>query len=592
MAKKKAVGKTGKKTAKKIISPHGVSIVLAGEAGQGIQSIETLLVNVLKKDGFHVFATKEYMSRVRGGVNSTQLRVSQEPVRSYVDRMDIFIPLDGAAFERYKNKITKETAVIGDKTKLAYEKTINIPFNRIASEFGNALFSNTVAAGAVCGILGGSEEALYDYVKSVFARKGDEIVKSNIGAAKSGYEIGRGLKAEKIVDAGPGKKTSTKESLLLAGADAVAIGALAGGCDACFAYPMTPSTGVFTAMAGYASKAGIAVEQVEDEIGVINMALGAWYAGGRALVSTSGGGFALMTEGISLAGIIESPVVVHLAQRPGPATGLPTRTEQGDLNLALYAGHGVFPRIILAPGDTKQAFELSAGAFNLADKYQVPVFVMTDQYFVDTYYDTVDIDASKAEPVRHITETKEGYKRYALTKDGFSPRGIPSFGSGLVCADSDEHDESGRITEDLDGISKKMKDKRFKKFDAVKKAALPPVLTGPKNYTRLVVGWGSVYNTVIEALGLLGDRNTAFLFFPQVYPVPIAAKKYLEKAKTVIAVENNQTGQFADLLSADTGINISQRILKYNGMPFSVEELVRALVKKPGKAAGKRGKNG
>jgi 2-oxoglutarate ferredoxin oxidoreductase subunit alpha len=281
-----------------------------------------------------------------------------------------------------------------------------------------------------------------------------------------------------------------------------------------------------------------------------------------------------MTEGVSLAGAIESPAVIHLAQRPGPATGLPTRTEQGDLNLALYAGHGFSPRIILAPGNTEEAFYLSAQAFNLADKFQVPVFIMTDQYFVDSYYNIPAINTAGILIEKNVIETKEGYKRYLITKDGISPRGIPGFGAGLVAVDSDEHDEDGRITEDLDGVRQKMADKRAKKAEAVKKAAIKPVLTGPKKYKNLIVSWGSNFNTIIEALGIINDRETAFLHFPQVYPLHASTASLLKAAKKLVCVENNQTGQFADLIKLETGVDIKNRILKYNGMPFSVEELV------------------
>ncbi|KMQ52721.1 2-oxoglutarate oxidoreductase, alpha subunit [Chitinispirillum alkaliphilum] len=557
--------------------PEGISIVLAGGAGHGIQSIEAILVNVLKKDGYHVFATKEYMSRIRGGVNSTQIRVSEKPVRSYVEGTDIFIPLDQASYERCKKNLKSTTAVLADASKLQAPNTIDIPFEKVASESGNPLFANTVSAGVICGILDVSQEILYEYITTVFSKKGDDVVNGNIKAAQSGYLTGSQLKQSVRLTFNTIKKNKPTQSLLLSGTEAVTFGALAGGCDSCFAYPMTPSTGVFTQMASFAERAGVAVEQVEDEIGVVNMALGAWYAGARPLVSTSGGGFALMTEGISLAGMIESPLVIHLAQRPGPATGLPTRTEQGDLNLALYAGHGVFPRIILAPGDTEQAFELSAQAFTLADQYQVPVFILTDQYFVDTYYDIPQIRTENIKTERFITETTKDYKRYTLTEDGFSPRGIPGFGSGLVCTDSDEHDQSARITEELDDIALEMKNKRYKKFDSVKENALPPVLIGEENYSRLIVGWGSVYNTVIEAMSIIDNSQTAFLFFPQLYPIHHSASELLQKASTVIAVENNQTAQFAQLLTKETGVGIDCKILKYNGMPFSVEEVAEAL---------------
>lgn len=553
-----------------------ITVMLAGEAGSGVQSIETTLVNLLKAEGYHVFATKEYMSRVRGGVNSTTIRISNSPVRALSGKIDVFIPLDNDSYERYKG-IVSRSYVIGDKTKISFDKTINIPFNRIASEFGNALYANTVASGVVCGILDTEKAKAVSYIEKLFLKKSEEISKKNGEAMASGHEIGEQLRKDRIVKLDVKKGKDTAADYLLAGSDAVAIGAVAGGCNAVFAYPMTPSSSVFTALSGYSTSVDIAHEQVEDEIGAINMALGCWYAGGRALVSTSGGGFALMTEGISMAGIAETPVVVHLAQRPGPATGLPTRTEQGDLNLVLYAGHGEFARIILAPGNIEQAFELSAEAFDLADKYQAPVFILTDQYFVDTYYNVPSINTAAAKPKYSFLETAEGYKRYALSKDGLSPRGIPGFGKGLVCSDSDEHDEAGRITEDLDGISMAMKNKRMKKAATVAKAAMKPVLEGPKNYKNLVICWGSTYEIVKETLKNPGLKDTAMLFFPQLYPVHPSAAALIKKAKKVKVVENNQAGNFADLLEKETGIPLKDRVLKYNGLQFSVFELAAKL---------------
>ncbi|NQT01917.1 MAG: 2-oxoacid:acceptor oxidoreductase subunit alpha, partial [Planctomycetes bacterium] len=321
---------------------------------------------------------------------------------------------------------------------------------------------------------------------------------------------------------------------------------------------------------------GIIAEQAEDEIAAINMATGAWYAGARAMVTTSGGGFALMTEGLSLAGMLESPIVIHLAQRPGPATGLPTRTEQADLELALYAGHGEFPRILLAPGNIEDAFYLTRKAFNLADKYQIPVFILTDQYFVDSYYNTVRPDLSDINIEKHIIKTDVDYKRYKLTDNGISPRGIPGYGKGLVAVDSDEHDEAGHITEDL-GLRVEMVDKRLKKFELLKNEAIPPKLVGSEDYKNLIVCWGSTYNVVKEAVKNLGRDDTAFLHFKQVYPLPNETSDYLQKARRIIIIENNATSQFAKLIKLHTGIEIKDRILKYDGLSFYVEELTEKL---------------
>ncbi|MGD2095799.1 MAG: hypothetical protein PVH77_12400, partial [Phycisphaerales bacterium] len=261
---------------------------------------------------------------------------------------------------------------------------------------------------------------------------------------------------------------------------------------------------------------------------------------------------------------------------PGPATGLPTRTEQADLEFALYAGHGEFPRIILAPGNIEDAFYLAHKAFDLADKYQVPVFMLTDQYFVDSYYNTSSPDLSGIKIHRHIVETKKDYKRYELTENGISPRGIPGYGQGLVCLDSDEHDEQGHITEDLD-LRIKMVDKRLKKLELIKNEIIPPELIGPKNYKDLVVCWGSTYNIIDEAVKALAEKDIAILYFKQVHPLHEKAGDYLKKGKRTIIFENNATGQFAKHIKLHIGFDIENKVLKYNGLSFTVEEVVEKL---------------
>jgi len=283
-----------------------------------------------------------------------------------------------------------------------------------------------------------------------------------------------------------------------------------------------------------------------------------------------------MVEGLSLAGMIESPLVIHIGQRPGPATGLPTRSEQGELLFALHSGHGEFPRIILAPGTIEDCFYLVQKAFNLADQYQVPVFVLTDQVLLESHYNILSLDPTRTTFEKHFVETKQGYKRYQVTETGLSPRGIPGFGEGLVVIDSDEHDEEGHLTEDLN-LRAQMVNKRLKKLDLLKNDIIPPELVGPENYETLVVGWGSTYHAIREALKKLNREDIAFLHFKQVYPLHPNAIIYLKKAKKTVIVENNGTAQFGQLIRFQTGFDMDRKILKYNGLPFSVEELEERL---------------
>lgn len=560
---------------------EGASVVLCGQAGQGIQTVEHLLTRILKLAGYHVFATKEYMSRVRGGVNSTQIRIGSVPVRASVSRIDILIPLNKGALQHIEPRISEQTVILADKEAIGEDfgragRFIDVPFTRTAVEIGNKIYSNVVAVGTMVGLFGVDLKTASAYVERFFSSKAADVVQNNLAALKEGFKLGAALAKSSQIDFDLTGDAAVQDQVLLSGADAVGLGAIAGGCNFIASYPMSPSTGVLTFLAKHAREFGIVAEQAEDEIAAMNMGLGAWYAGGRAMVTTSGGGFALMVEGLSLAGMLESPMVIHLAQRPGPATGLPTRTEQADLELALYAGHGEFPRILLCPGTMDDAFGLTHRAFDLADKYQVPVFVLTDQYLIDSYYNTAVPDLSQVSPDRHIIRTGKDYQRYVFTESGVSPRGVPGFGEGLVVVDSDEHDTEGHITEDLD-LRTRMVNKRLGKYDLAAGETIGPELVGPEDYKNLIVCWGSTYHIVAEAVRNLGRDDLALLHYKQVYPLPQQTARYLLKAQKTIIAENNATAQLAKLIKLRTGIEIENKILKYNGLSFYVEELTEKL---------------
>jgi len=554
---------------------HDLSILLAGEAGAGLNSTEAILTTALKKDTCNFFATKEFMSRVRGGTNSTTIRVSSKRVSALSGTIDIFIPLDEAAFTRYEKDLQDSSVILADPKIINSKKIQPIAFNEIAKSCGSEQYAGVVAAGVVGAIVGMGKKLLGECVERQFSKMDKKIIASNIKAVQAGFKAGAKIVDELNLDVQIERKDNVADDIVITGAESVALGAIAAGCDAVFAYPMSPSTSTFTALAGWAQRCGIALEQVEDEIGVINMALGAWYAGARAIVSTSGGGFALMGEGLSLAGITETPVVIHLAQRPGPGTGLPTRTEQCDLNLAIHAGHGDFARAIYAPGSLEQGYEITRKAFDTADRFQIPTIILTDQYFVDTYYNTNEFTIPKGVE-KHIVEAHDGYKRYSLESGTISPRSVPGFGSGRVCVDSDEHDENGRITEDLDGTSMRMKLKRAKKIDLIRESALMPDIYGDEQYENLFVCWGSVLHAALEALEQIGN-NYGLAHFIQVYPVNPQAKALFKMAKRVIIMENNQGAQFSRVLEQELSIKTDYHIQKFNGLQFPVAELASAI---------------
>lgn len=559
-----------------------ISIVLCGQAGTGIQTVEQLLVRILQRSGYHIFATKEYMSRVRGGTNSTTIRVGSTPVRALVDRIDLLIPLNKGAIGHVQHRISSGTFILCEPdhfdVDLSQARHVEVPFTQIAEEIGNKLFSNTIAVGLVGALLSVDLSLMTNFIRERFAGKDETLIGGNIQALEKGYEIGIEQVRPKIVQIEIPPDDAVKDDMLINGVEAVGLGALAGGCNFIGAYPMSPSTGLLTFLAQHAGQFGVVVEQAEDEIAGINMALGAWYAGARAIASSSGGGFALMTEGLSLAGMIESPLVVHLAQRPGPATGLPTRTGQEDLNLVLYAGHGEFSRAIFAPGTLRQAYDLTARAFDMADRSQSPVFVMTDQYFVDTYYNTPRFDIPEADVEHRFVKTEKDYRRFALKEDGLSPRGIPGHGEGLVAVDSDEHDEQGHITEDLD-IRVQMVDKRLARGRLLDQEVIEPNLWPNKDFKTLVLCWGSTLPVVQEAITVLARDDVSMLHFAQVWPLPQNLKDILTRAEKLICLEGNATGQFAAIVKQQSGVDIQEKILKYNGLQFTVEEITTSLEK-------------
>jgi 2-oxoglutarate ferredoxin oxidoreductase subunit alpha len=555
-----------------------VSIVLCGEAGQGIQTVEHLMTQTLKLTGYNVFATQEYMSRIRGGNNSTSIRVSSKRVTAPINKIDILIPFGEGAVDHVSKRLSPNTIVIGEEKSFKDEykgnKSISIPISEMATQVGGAIYANTIASALLLRLFDVDIELFNSYLKQRFAGKDERVIQRNIDAAKKGYEVSDDLL--KNVKIQIQRNPQVEKEIIMDGLESLALGAIAGGCDFISFYPMSPSTDVAIYLAQRAKEFGIIVEQAEDEISAMNMVVGAWYAGARALASTSGGGFALMIEAVSLTGMLECPSVIHLAQRPAPATGLPTRTEQGDLFMALYAGHGEFPRAIFAPGTIEDAFYLNQKAFNLADKYQIPVFILTDQYILEAHHNITSLDPFSTKLERFFIKTNNDYRRYEITKNGISPRGVPGYGEGLVIVDSDEHDEEGHITESME-VRTNMVNKRLKKLDLVKQDILPPELIGNPNYKTLIVGWGSNYEVVKEAMDRVGRDDLAFLHFKQVYPLHPSTAEYLKKAEKTAIIENNATSQFGSLIKLYTGIDIDRKILKYDGMPFFVEEVVESL---------------
>jgi 2-oxoglutarate/2-oxoacid ferredoxin oxidoreductase subunit alpha len=572
---------------KRTVSIMDYSIKIGGAAGQGIQTIGETLARVFARSGFHVFSHQDYESRIRGGHNFYQLRLADKPITSSKTRIDIIVALDTESIVRYEQELTDQGRILYDSAvhKVTYQGTSfhDIPFEKLAQEHGGSkIVSNTVATGAVLGMLGLELTLLFDIISASFAQKGDAVISANTNAAQAGYDHAR-----HHCTACPFSLPSTRmanSKFLISGVEALAFGAIASGCKFYSGYPMTPSTGIMNYLASKEKEYHIVVEQAEDELAAINMVIGASFAGVRAMTGTSGGGFSLMAEGVSLAGMTETPVVIAMGQRPGPATGFPTRTEQSDLLWTLYAGHGEFLRIVLAPGTPKQAFYLMNKAFNIAEKYQVPAIVLFDTYLADSQwtFDGFDVTKLQYQDYRLRGEAFSNlpaYKRHAFTPNGISLFGIPGDANHTVVTDSDEHDEEGHIVEDAPTRVKMMDKRYFKKLALLREEISPPFFYGERSPQIILTGWGSTYGVMRETVDRLSaSASIAMLHFSELYPLPQKTRsdylQLLSAAKLTICLENNASGQFARLMRAETGYNFTAQILKFDGRPFSVDDVI------------------
>lgn len=555
-----------------------VSITLSAAAGLGVQSAEELIRNFLSDAGFFVFSSREYMSRVRGGNNSTQFRISTCPVRALTEDIDWLFALSPGLHSNITENLTKETLIFGDTEMLGEEiaglglEMTDLKLESHAKELGNPYYSSVIVAGIIAGLFMISDDVSDKLIEKKFS--GNEKV---IDGNKSAFRIGYGLSTAQL---GGDKallspeNSQKKGEIFLDGDTSLALGAVSAGFNFISAYPMSPSTGLFTFFARNAREIDAVVEQAEDEISSMNMAIGAGYAGARAITTTSDGGFALMGEGLSLAGIAETPVVVHLAQRPGPATGLATRTEQAGLELALYSGHGEFPRALYTPINVESCFKCAGLALRTALQYQTPVVILTDQYLLDSGYDIKRPDPTTVPLPLTPMPTPKDYLCYQFPGQGeiVSPFGVPGHGDGLVSFDSHEHTEAGRMTEER-SLRTGMTDKRLGKLAAMSREALSPLVLGQKDAAVLLVCWGSVFEALREAVSLLGRKELTVIACEQVYPLSEEFTELIKGGAKKIFVEGNATGQFARLVRSLTGVGADAEIHQYNGFQFNADGL-------------------
>ncbi|MBU0516149.1 MAG: 2-oxoacid:acceptor oxidoreductase subunit alpha [Proteobacteria bacterium] len=556
-----------------------VRVRLAGAAGQGVQTAADLLGLAVTRSGRFAYGYTDAESRIRGGLNFTQMRLADRPLEGVVEDYEVLVALSKESLEAYGGR---EGAVVVGAENWGHPRAAPFFLTDIAAQAGAKAAAGTVGVAAVCCWLGLDQGPVAEAVAQHFAGR-EKLIEINRRAVAVGYEA-----ASAWTD-GAGFKLpdgdASAERLWLAGHQALSLGAVAGGVTFMAAYPMSPSTAIITNLSAWGAEAGIVTEQAEDEVAAINMVAGAAYAGARAMTATSGGGLCLMMEGVSLLGCIEAPAVIALAQRPGPATGLATRTAQGDLGLVRFAGHGFFPRIILAPQDVADNFALTAQAFDLAERFQVPVFILTDQLLQDSTatvdpFIADDLPTSRYYLTRDELEARETYGRYELTDTGVSPLAAPGVSTKLIVADSHVHDEAGHYTEDQ-GVADRMAQKRLAKNRTVLEAVWAPEVEGRVEGNALVLSWGSSYASLAEALDLLAEETgtrPAHLHLRWLWPLSEDMVAPLAQGATkIIAVENSVGGYLADLWRELTLRPVDALITRHDGRPLSVSELVDRL---------------
>jgi 2-oxoglutarate ferredoxin oxidoreductase subunit alpha len=540
------------------------NIALSGEAGQGLQTVGNLIAKSLFKDGYYIFTDKSYHSRIRGGEYIYRIRLSDKPINCIKEEPDLIVSLKSETTNTMKALLKDSTVILADeksKDDLDLEAQF-FPFSELAEKAGNKKTLNVVIGGMILNLFDVPIEIPKELLKKTFGDK-ENVLKANNEALRYGYELNNELEKPEI------DKNREKDTIMLTGTDGAGLGAISAGCKFLSAYPMTPGTGVMLYLANRADKYSIVVEQAEDEIAAINMAIGASYAGTRAMATTSGGGFALMQEGFSLAGMTETPVVVVDAQRPAPATGMPTRTSQEDLFFTIKAGHGEFSRYIVAPRTPKEAFEYIRKAFYLSDKYQIPSVVLLSQQLTDSYFICQKPEVVEEYNKRFIVDSDEDYKRFELTESGVSPRAIPG-GKGLVRVDSDEHDEYGFITEDID-IRRKMVEKRNIKTEGLKKEVDKPV-THNLEAKKIIIGWGDSWGVIDE---ISKKNDLGYIHYSELFPLRTELFEDLED-KEFVVVEGNYSGLFAEYLSSEVRIPFT-KIGKYDGRPITPTWLEKQL---------------
>jgi 2-oxoglutarate/2-oxoacid ferredoxin oxidoreductase subunit alpha len=579
-----------------------ITIGIAGAAGDGLDRTGDTLARTAARLGLHLYTYNSYQSLIRGGHTWLRLRLSEAKVDNHGDHLNVLVALNQDGIERHAREVEPGGAIVFNSARFNIDPAlvppgvtlVPLPVPELTAKLGRLLpvMQNTAALGALLHLIGFDLEATAEILAETFKKKGPEIIDQNVGVLRAGYEHA----ARTAPTLGYAWNFSRKRRPVVTGNLMAALGAVAGGCKFYSAYPMSPASFILHWLAAHSEKVGVLVKQAEDELAVVNLAIGAGHAGVRSMCATSGGGFALMSEAIGMAGMIETPVVIVNVQRGGPSTGLPTKTEQGDLTQAIGASQGDFPRVVIAPKDATDCFYTSVEALNLAESFQLPVIVISDLLLgehrstVDPEAITNEVPIERGEWVTQLSPDEAsngGYKRYALTPSGVSPRARPGMPGLIHVSGTDDHDEKGILISDEHtnpAIRRKMHEKRMRKMEGVRARLQPPALEGVANAEVTLVGWGSTWSVIQEAAAQLNAAGLSAnqLHFKYMHPFHAEeARAILEKCKRTIVVENNFSGQFARHLRAESGFTVNHVLVRYDGEPFEpawVAQRVRDLV--------------
>jgi len=569
-----------------------ISVRAGGQAGDGIASIGESITRSFSRMGLHVFGLNAYQSVIRGGHVWFHIRAAERDLHCQGDHADILYALDRQTVDVHAPILREHGTIVYDPEKFtltpadvpAGRQLMAVPTLEIARKYtSQSVLQNAAGIGATSFLAGIPLDVIQQVLADSFGRKAGDVVDWNKGACADGYKF---AEAQGFTHPRALARMGAPK-LLMTGNQGIALGAAAAGLKILVQYPMTPASSIMHWMAAHSQALGIVVKQSEDELASINMAVGASYAGVRSMTASSGGGFALMTEGLGMAGMTEVPVVVVNAARAGPSTGLPTKTEQGDLNLVLGAGQGEFPRAVLAPSDPLDAYYLTIKAFELAEKYQTPIIELTDFHLAEAMeaVERSDIDLNVPIPSLFTVEANgHDYRRYEDTESGASLRALPGQAGLNHITLSDEHDEYGHDISDIlvgipDSIAKreKMMEKRMRKLKGLVQDAPPPVFEGPADAPLTFVAWGSTVGAVRDAMEVLEEQGKAtnLLRFPTLYPLdPKVVRSMFDRTRKTLLVEGNYSGQFGHLLRAETGIELPHQFLKYDGEPFYPHQIL------------------